>query len=68
MDSDNLLVSLIIYFGPAVIFFALAIWAVRSNARKLKELIDASRETRSSNTEMIRLLSEIKQSLQNGKR
>jgi hypothetical protein len=68
MDSDNLLVSLVIYFGPAIIFFVLAIWAVRSNGKKLTELIDVSRETHSSNAEVIRLLSEIKQSLQNGKR
>jgi hypothetical protein len=64
---DSLLISLILYYGPAVVFFSIAIWTVRSNGKKIKELVEISRENHSSQTEMIRLLSEIKQSLQNGK-
>lgn len=61
---DSLLANLILYYGPAIIFFAIAIWIVRSNGKKLKELVNINREIHSSQTEIIRLLSEIKQSLQ----
>jgi hypothetical protein len=64
MNSDSLFISLILYYGPAIVFFAIAIWTVHSYGKKIKELVDISRESHLSQVEMIRLLSEIKQGLQ----
>ena len=61
---DTLAAGLILYYGPAIVFFSIAVWTVRSNGKKLKELVNISGEIHSSQTEMIRLLGEIKQSLQ----
>jgi hypothetical protein len=61
---DSLLANLILYYGPAIVFFAVAVWTVRSNGKKLRELVNISREIHSSQAEMVRLLNEIKQGLQ----
>ena len=61
---DSLPISLILYYGPAVVFISIGIWTVRSNGMEIKELVEISRENHSSQTEVIRLLSENKKSLQ----
>jgi hypothetical protein len=58
--TEGLVSQFILYYGPAIVFVVVLVWAVLHIGNKLENMATLQRETNSSNLKMIELLGDIR--------